>query len=32
MNAQKLYQKLDQDFELEKVIDDWKAMDFNDLE
>jgi len=30
MDAQKLYQKLDQDFELEKLVDDWKEMDFNE--
>lgn len=30
MNAQKLYQKLDRDFELEKLRDDWKEMDFNE--
>jgi len=30
MNVQKLYQKLDKDFELEKLTDDWKEMDFND--
>lgn len=30
MNAQKLYQKLDQDFELENLTDDWKEMDFNE--
>ncbi len=30
MIAQKLYQKLDQDFELDKLTDDWKEMDFNE--
>jgi len=30
MNARKLYQKLDQDFELENLTDDWKEMDFNE--
>ncbi len=30
MNVQKLYQKLDQDFELERLKDDWKEMDFNE--
>lgn len=30
MNAQKLYQKLDQGFELDKLTDDWKEMDLNE--
>lgn len=30
MNAQKLYQKLDQDFEMENLTDDWKEMDFSE--
>lgn len=30
MNAQKLYQKLDLDFELDKMTDDWKEMEFNE--
>ncbi len=30
MNAQKLYQKLDQDFELDKLTDSWKEMDFSE--
>jgi putative NIF3 family GTP cyclohydrolase 1 type 2 len=30
MIALKLYQKLDQDFELDKLTDDWKEMDFNE--
>lgn len=30
MEAQKLYQKMDKDFELEKLKDDWSQMDFNE--
>lgn len=30
MNAQKLYKKLDEDFELDKMTDDWKGMEFNE--
>ena len=30
MNAEELYQKLDNDFEVEKLTDDWKEMDFNE--
>ncbi len=30
MNAEELYQKLDKDFEVEKLTDDWKEMDFNE--
>lgn len=30
MNTQELYQKLDQDFQLDKLTDDWKEMEFNE--
>lgn len=30
MDAQELYQKLDQDFELDRLTDDWKEMEFNE--